>query len=129
MDELNKDQIIKLTGLNESELTSMIQTEFGEQSMQYLAQWAKVTQLSLKANRLIISQCLVTDEENHILCRFCGEGIPNWKLENSREHTAECPINNISEALIAVKGLQNSILEQQDISSEQNTMPGRGIPK
>ena len=29
MDELNKDQIIKLTGLSESELQSMIQTEYG----------------------------------------------------------------------------------------------------
>ena len=127
MDELNKDQIIKLTGLNESELESMIQTEYGEQNMQYLAQWAKVTQLSLKANRLIIAQCLVTDDENHILCRFCGDGIPNWKQENSREHTAECPINNISEALMAVKGLRNSMSEQDTNHETNNTMPGRSI--
>ena len=127
MDELNKDQIIKLTGLNESELESMIQTEYGEQNMQYLAQWAKVTQLSLKANRIIISQCLVTDDEEHILCRFCGEGIPNWKQENSREHTAECPINNISEALMAVKGLRNSMSEQDTNHETNNTMPGRSI--
>ena len=127
MDELNKDQILKLTGLNESELESMIQTEYGEQNMQYLAQWAKVTQLSLKANRLIIAQCLVTDDENHILCRFCGEGIPNWKQENSREHTAECPINNITEALMAVKGLRNSMSEQDTNHEANNTMPGRSI--
>ena len=127
MDELNKDQILKLTGLNESELESMIQTEYGEQNMQYLAQWAKVTQLSLKANRLIITQCLVTDDENHILCRFCGEGIPNWKQENSREHTAECPINNITEALMAVKGLRNSMSEQDTNHETNNTMPGRSI--
>ena len=127
MDELNKDQILKLTGLNESELESMIQTEYGEQNMQYLAQWAKVTQLSLKANRLIITQCLVTDDENHILCRFCGEGIPNWKQENSREHTAECPINNITEALMAVKGLRNSMSEQDTNHEANNTMPGRSV--
>ena len=127
MDELNKDQIIKLTGLSESELQSMIQTEYGEQNMQYLAQWAKVTQLSLKANRLIISQCLVTDDEEHILCRFCGEGIPNWKQENSREHTAECPINNITEALMAVKGLRNSMSEQDTNHEANNTMPGRSV--
>ena len=127
MDELNKDQIIKLTGLSESELQSMIQTEYGEQNMQYLAQWAKVTQLSLKANRLIISQCLVTDDEEHILCRFCGEGIPNWKQENSREHTAECPINNITEALMAVKGLRNSMSEQDTNHEKNNTMPGRSV--
>ena len=105
----------------------MIQTEYGEQNMQYLAQWAKVTQLSLKANRIIISQCLVTDEEHHILCRFCGEGIPNWKEENSREHTAECPINNITEALMAVKGLRNSMSEQDTNHETNNTMPGRSI--
>ena len=127
MDELNKDQIIKLTGLSESELQSMIQTEYGEQNMQYLAQWAKVTQLSLKANRIIISQCLVTDDEEHILCRFCGEGIPNWKQENSREHTAECPINNITEALMAVKGLRNSMSEQDTNHEANNTMPGRSV--
>ena len=127
MDELNKDQILKLTGLNESELESMIQTEYGEQNMQYLAQWAKVTQLSLKANRLIITQCLVTDDESHILCRFCGEGIPNWKQENSREHTAECPINNITEALMAVKGLRNSMSEQDTNHEANNTMPGRSV--
>jgi len=124
MDELNKDQILKLTGIDEAELESMIQTELGEQNMQYLAQWAKVTQLSLKANRLIISQCLVTDEENHVLCRFCGEGIPNWKLENSREHIAECPINNISDALIAVKGLKNGL--EQD-KNHDSTMPRRSF--
>ena len=129
MDELNKNQIIDLTGLNESEVESMIQTEYGEQNMQYLAQWAKVTQLSLKANRLIISQCLVNDEENRILCRFCGEGIPNWKQENSREHTAECPINNITEALVAVKGLRSSISEQDTNYEKNNTMPGRSVEK
>ena len=127
MDELNKDQILKLTGFNESELESMIHTEYGEQNIQYLAQWAKVSQLSLKANRLIIGQCLVSDEENHILCRFCGEGIPNWKQENSREHTAECPINNITEALVAVKGLRSSISKQDTDHETNDTMPGRSV--
>ena len=127
MDELNKDQILKLTGFNESELESMIHTEYGEQNIQYLAQWAKVTQLSLKANRLIIGQCLVSDDEHHILCRFCGEGIPNWKQENSREHTAECPINNITEALVAVKGLRSSISKQDTDHETNDTMPGRSV--
>jgi len=128
MDELNKDQIIDLTGLNELEFESMIQTEYGEQNIQYLARWADVTRLSLKANRLIISQCLVTDEHNHVLCRFCGEGIPNWKQENSREHTAECPINHITTALMAVKGLQQGIEQDREHEeNENNTMPGRSI--
>lgn len=124
MDELNKDQIIKLTGISESELEAMIQTEFGEKSMEYLAQWAEITRLSLKANRVVISQCLVSDDDGHILCRFCGDGIPNWKQENSREHTADCPINHISEALIAVKGLQQGILQDNE---HENTMPGRSF--
>jgi hypothetical protein len=127
MEELNKNQIIDLTGLDESEVESIIQTEYGEQNMQYLAQWAKVTQLLLKANRLIINQCLVHDEENHVLCRFCGEGIPNWKQENSREHTAECPINSITEALVAVKGLRSNISEQDTNYEKNNTMPGRSV--
>ena len=104
----------------------MIQTEFGEKSLQYLAQWAKVTQLSLKANRIIISECLVTDDEGHILCRFCNEGIPNWKQENSREHTAECPINHISTALIATSQLRKGILGMEK-DEGNNPMSGRNI--
>ena len=130
MDELDKDILKKLTGNIEADLASMLQTSFGEETTEYLAQWTKITQLSLKANRLILQKCLTEDEENRILCRFCGEGIPNWKQENAREHTAECPINDISEVLIAVKELKRNILEntEQDNTHEQNsTMPGRSI--
>jgi len=112
MDEL-KNQLITLLGCTKSDLESLIPPELEAEGLQYLIQWANVTRLSLKANRLIISQCLMMDEENHVLCRFCGEGIPNWKLEDAREHTAECPINNISDTLTAVKALYNS-MEQQD---------------
>ena len=63
MDELNKNQMIKLTGISESELESMTQTEFGEKSMRYLAQLAKVTRLSLKANRIVAKQCLTRDDD------------------------------------------------------------------
>jgi len=73
---------------------------------------------------------LTKDEENYISCRFCGEGIPNWKQENAREHTAECPINNVSEVLIAVKKLKRNILEntkQDNIHEQNSTMPGRSI--
>lgn len=129
MDELSKHQLIKLTGCTESDLEAITQTEFGKETLQYLAQWANVTQLSLKANRIVISQCLVTDEENRILCRFCGEGIPNWKQENSREHTAECPINHISTVLSATKELYKSILGMNNATKEEenNTMPGRSV--
>ena len=130
MDELNKDQPINLTGNIKEDLASMLQTSFGEETTEYLAQWTKISQLSLKANRLVLQNCLTEDEENRILCRFCGEGIPNWKQENAREHTAECPIYNVSEVLIAVKELKRNILEntEQDNTHEQNsTMPGRSI--
>jgi hypothetical protein len=129
MNESDNDQTINLTGTNPTDLSTMLNIEFGEETTEYLAQWTKITQLSLKANRLILKHCLTEDEENRILCRFCGEGIPNWKQENAREHTAECPINNISEVLIAVKELKRNILEaEQDNTHEQNSsMPGRSI--
>ena len=57
MDELNKHQISEVIGCKESEVEAILLTRFGEQNIQYLAQLAKITQLSLKANRLIISQC------------------------------------------------------------------------
>lgn len=122
MEPFDKDQIMKLTGINEPQLDAMMDTGFGEDSMQFLAQWANVTSLSLKANRAIISQCLTQDDENHILCRFCGDGIPNWKLENSREHTSECPINHVSKALIATKELKNGI-EGMEKYEGNNPMP------
>jgi hypothetical protein len=131
MDKLSRNQLISLIGDNESDLKSMIQTEFGKESLEYLAQWANITQLSLKANRIILSQCLVTDDENHILCRFCGEGIPNWKQENSREHVAECPINYVSTALLATKELQKDILGINNAKKEEennNTMSGNSMP-
>ena len=126
MDELNKHQISEVIGCKESEVEAILLTRFGEQNIQYLAQLAKITQLSLKANRLIISQCLVTDDVGHVLCRFCGEGIPNWKQENSREHTAECPINHISTALMATKELRIGLLGIKK-HEDTNPMPGKSI--
>ena len=52
MDELNKDRPINLTGNIEADLSSMLQTSFGEETTEYLAQWTTISQLSLKANRL-----------------------------------------------------------------------------
>ena len=125
MDESNSQQLIEMFGCAESELEAMIQNEFGKQCMDYLTAWMNVTQLSLKANRLILSQCLVTNNEGHILCRFCDEGIPSWKEENSREHTAECPINHISAALIATKELKGILGTEK--YEENNPMSGRSI--
>jgi hypothetical protein len=114
MDELNKNQMIKLTGISESELESMTQTEFGEKSMRYLAQLAKVTRLSLKANRIVMKQCLTRDDDGHVICRFCQEGIPSWKQENSREHTSECPLNHIGAVSMAIKQLKYNKLGERD---------------
>ena len=116
MDELDKNQIIELTGLSESELDSMIQTEFGEKSMRYLAQLAEITRLSLKANRIVVKQCLTRDDDGHVICRFCQEGIPSWRQENSREHTSECPLNHIGAASMAIKQFRYNKLGERDNS-------------
>ena len=58
MDELDDDQTINLTGTNPTDLSAMLNIEFGEETTKYLAQWTKITQLSLKANRLIIKHSL-----------------------------------------------------------------------
>ena len=92
----------------------MIQTEFGEKSMRYLAQWAEVTRLSLKANRIVAKQCLTRDDDGYIICRFCQDGIPSWKQENSREHTSECPLYHIGAAFLATKQFQYNKLRGKD---------------
>ena len=130
MDEQYTDEkIMELTGINAEQLDDMIKnSEYVKQRMQFLAQWAEVTALSLKANRMVITHCLVQDEENHILCRFCGEGIPNWKKDNSREHTSDCPMNEVSSALIATKKLKNGILGmEENVKNNPNPLSGRSF--
>ena len=127
MDEQYSDeQITKLTGISAEQLDDMMQnSEYGKQTMQFLAQWSEVTTLSLKANRLVLSQCLTQDDENHILCRFCGSGIPNWKQENSREHTSDCPMITVGEALKSVKDLQKGILGmEKNVKDNPNPLSG-----
>ena len=59
-EQYSDEQISKLTGLSTDQLDDMMQnTEYGKQTMQFLAQWSAVTTLSLKANRLVLSQCLI----------------------------------------------------------------------
>ena len=126
-EQYSDEQITNLTGISSEQLDDMMQnTEYGKQTMQFLAQWSEVTTLSLKANRLVLSQCLTQDDENRILCRFCGSGIPNWKQENSREHTSECPIVDVGEALKAVKTLQKGILGmEKNVKENPNPLSGR----
>jgi len=110
MDNISKDELPDIFGCSSEELQAFMGTQFGEQTLEFIASWATVTQKSLLANRMIITTCLLTDAEGHILCRFCGEGIPNWKQENSREHLSECPINFVSDALMSTKDLQKGIV-------------------
>lgn len=125
-EQYSDEQISKLTGLSTEQLDDMMQnTEYGKQTMQFLAQWSEVTTLSLKANRLVLSQCLTQDDENHILCRFCGAGIPNWKQENSREHASECPMIHVGDALKAVRDLQKGILGMENnVKDNPNPLSG-----
>ena len=110
MDNISKEELPAIFECSSEELQEFMGTKFGEQTLEFLASWATVTQKSLLANRMIITTCLQTDEEGHVLCRFCGEGIPNWKQEDSREHLSDCPINFVSDALIATSLLKKDIV-------------------
>ena len=121
MADITKEEIPALLGCTDEELSAFMQTTFGAQTLDFLAQWATVTQKALKANRAVVDECLITDAEGHILCRFCNEGIPNWKEENAREHSSDCPINLVTEALISTKELKFDILglANSDISQSE----------
>ena len=105
------EQISKLTGMPKEQLDEIIHgTEYGKQTVQFLAQWSELITMSLKANGAVLRKCLANDDDGkHIACRFCGEGIPNWKAESSREHSSECPINGVREALSAAKKLNSEM--------------------
>ena len=124
-EQLNPEEIAKITGLTNEELQEMISTDFGQRTVDFLAQWVKITTQSLKANRLVLTNCLMPDTDgDHILCRFCGEGIPNWKRDNAREHSSECPMIEVSEALIAVKNLQKGL---EGLQNHEHPMSGRSF--
>ena len=121
MADITKEEIPALLGCTDEELNAFMQTTFGAQTLEFLAQWATVTRKALKANRAVVDECLITDDEGHILCRFCNEGIPNWKEENAREHSSDCPINLVTEALTSTKELRVGIigLTQSDIPQSE----------
>ena len=54
---------------------------------------------SLKANRKVLKGCLIKDESGHTICRFCGPGIPYWRVTGGREHGSDCPMVCIGEVL------------------------------
>ena len=120
MADITKEELPSLLGCTDEELNAFMKTTFGAQTLDFLAQWATVTQKALKANRAVVDACLITDDEGHILCRFCGEGIPNWKEENAREHSSDCPINLVTEALISTKGLRVGILGLTNSGTSQS---------
>ena len=120
MSNISKDEIPALIGCTDEELNAFMQTSFGAQTLEFLAQWATVTQKALKANRAVIDDCLITDAEGHILCRFCGEGIPNWKAEHAREHSSDCPMNLVTEALVSTKELKTGILGMTQPDTSQS---------
>jgi len=129
MEDKPKD-LIEMIGVSQEQLDDVIKnSEYGKQTMQFVQEWTEVTTLSLRANRLIIANCLTpASDGEHIMCRFCGEGIPNWKLENSREHASDCPINTVGEALLAVKKLRSGILGmEKNVKDNPNPLSGRSF--
>ena len=99
------EKLRKLTGFMPTEVEDVLSTKTGKETFEFLDKWAELTRKSLKANKKIMSSCLITDSEGHVLCRFCAEGLPNWKEEHAREHYSDCPIELISDVLKEMKEL------------------------
>lgn len=104
------------TGFLPEDIEELIKKEIGTKTLDFLRTWAELTRKSLKANKEVLFNCLTADViDGHILCRFCGEGIPNWKQENAREHKSECPMNTIGEVLIDSKKLYKELSENLEL--------------
>jgi len=111
--ELNPtaEKLYKLTGFVSNEIVNILKNQASEDALKFLIKWAEVTRASLRANTEIISNCLITDSNGHVLCRFCGEGIPNWKEENAREHSSDCPIELACNVLGEVRQMRQQITD------------------
>lgn len=105
------EKLYKLTGFVPTEVEDILNSQAGKDTLEFLIKWAELTKKSLRANKEIIFNCLTTDGEGHILCRFCGEGIPNWKEENAREHSSECPIESVSKVLSEVREMYQIVTD------------------
>ena len=100
-------------GFLSEDVEELIKNQIGSQTLEFLQTWAELTRKSLKANKEVLFNCLTVDvDDGHILCRFCGEGIPNWKQDNAREHKSECPMNTIGEVMVDSKKLYKELSEQ-----------------
>tara|TARA_R110002020_G_scaffold437978_1_gene648325 strand:+ start:1340 stop:1774 length:435 start_codon:yes stop_codon:yes gene_type:complete len=98
------------SGFLPPELSKLVEETLGTPSRDFLMKWSEVTQKSLSANKYAFKNGLMT-QGDHIICRFCDDGIPNWKNENAREHTSECPMTKIEDALDSMKELYKLALE------------------
>jgi len=95
-----------------SEIKEQLNKYIGSEVLEFLKTWAELTRKSLEANKEVLFNCLTVDIlEGHILCRFCGDGIPNWRQENSREHKSECPMNAITDILDTVRKMHKDLNE------------------
>ena len=103
----------KLAGFLPREMEELLSKEIGSQTVEFLGAWADLTRKSLHANKEVIYNCLVKEEDGHILCRFCNEGIPNWKNEDAREHTGDCPATQISEVLQEAKKVYKLVVDSK----------------
>ena len=97
------EKLYKLTGFVPTEVEDILNDQAGKDTLEFLIKWAELTKKSLQANKEIIFNCLTMDMDGHVLCRFCGEGIPNWKEEDAREHRSECPIESVTNVLSEVR--------------------------
>ena len=116
MNDTSLQQSQGQTGFLPEDIEELIKKEIGTKTLDFLRTWAELTRKSLKANKEVLFNCLTADViDGHILCRFCGEGIPNWKQENAREHKSECPMNTIGEVLIDSKKLYKELSENLEL--------------
>jgi len=106
----NSQPDVKESSFLPPDLAELVESAMGTASKDFLLKWADVTQKSLAANKYTLKNGLVT-QGDHIICRFCDDGIPNWKNENAREHTSECPMTKIEDALDSMKELYKLALE------------------
>ena len=97
------EKLYKLTGFVPTEVEDILNDQAGKDTLEFLIKWAELTKKSLQANKEIVFNCLTMDMDGHVLCRFCGEGIPNWKEEDAREHRSDCPIESVTDVLSEVR--------------------------
>ena len=105
------EKLYQLTGFVPTEVEDILNDQAGKDTLEFLIKWAELTKKSLQANKEIVFNCLTMDTDGHVLCRFCGEGIPNWKEEDAREHRSECPIESVTNVLSEVRQMYQLVTD------------------